>query len=475
MTIPGPGRPYDVARCYADDRAVAGVPLRRWRGEWYEHRDTWWARLEESDLRTAVVRWLADQRVRVLVDEQWREEAWPVKGRSVADVVGMLEVVCHRASEADYTPGLFLSDVYLNADMEPRDYSLNVWNTSAADYAWDVKAECPVTLAWLNEILSPGDVQMLRQWFGYLVSGRTDLQKLLMMIGPPRSGKGTLLWLMENLLGPGSAASISTFGELTKTFGLQSLIGARLCVMPDVRWSTRDAADAVPVVLSIAASDLLDVNRKNLPAWRGRLGARLVIGSNDAPSLPDASGALAGRMLTITMGTSYLGREDPQLKEKLRPELPGLLRWALEGLRDLEEKGAFTESDTSTAARETTREAGNPTLLFVEDECTLEPHACVRLDTLYELYVAWCKRSGCGPLPKHVLSRQLCNTFRGKVSSDRLRNPHAGGVRQRWIRGLTVNADPRYSQDPVATLWEPGASVPVEGRPGSVPDGVPDE
>lgn len=473
MTIPGPGRPYDVARIFAEERAADGRTLRHWRGEWYEHREVRWFRLEADDLRTELVLWLVNQRVVVVVDGTRDTAPWPIRDRAVADVVSMLRAVCHRPSELEPTPGHFLQDCYLNADMEPRDYTRDVWNTSAADYAWDWQADCPLTLEWLNTILSPGDVRMLRQWLGYLVSGRTHLQKMLVMLGPPRSGKGTLIWLMETLLGPGSTASVGTFGELGKTFGLQPLLGKRLCVFPDVRWQTRDAADAVPILLSIAANDPLDVNRKNLTAWHGRLPCRLVIGSNDAPSLPDASGALAGRMLTITMGKSFLGQEDPHLKEKLRPELPGVLQWALEGLRDLEQEGRFIESVTSETARENVRAAGNPTLSFVEDECTMGPHACVLLDQLYEVYAWWCKRNGYSALPSHVLSRQLANTFRGQVRSDRIRHP-VSGVRQRWIRGLTLNRDPRYSTSPLPSLFDRLEAGPDGPVPDDVPDGVPD-
>lgn len=475
MTIPGPGRPFDVAQIYAEERSAAGEPMKRWRGEWYAHRDNHWQVLEADDVRTQVVRWLADSRVLVVADDGSRSTApWPVKDRSVSDVMAMLNAVCHRPSEAGYTEGLFLQDCYLNAEMIPVDYSTRVWNMSAAAYRWDVKATCPVTLDWLNTILSPADVAMFRQWLGYLVSGRIDLQKMLLMLGPTRSGKGTLIWLMENLLGPGSTASVATFGELTKTFGLQPLIGKRLCVMPDVRWATKDAADAVPELLSIVGADPRDVARKNLTSWHGRLSARIVIGSNDAPSLPDASGALAARMLTITMSKSYLGREDPHLKDKLRPELPGLLRWALGGLEEINKEGRFRESVTSEEAREVTRLAGNPTYVFVEDACTLGPHAAVQLEQLYEVYVWWCKRNGYSPLASHVLSRQLSNTFRGQVKSQRIRHP-VSGARQRWIRGLTLNVDPHYSDAPVPSLFDGEPADPDAAVPDDVPDGVPDE
>jgi putative DNA primase/helicase len=455
MIIPGPSDPFGVAATYAEVCTDQGRPLKRWRGDWYVHEDVRWRLIDESDVRADMVRWLFHEETKtrnregVLVD--WK----PTREGQVRDALSMLADVCNRPSAMDPTQGVFLADCWLDARMVPKDYSPTVWNTSVTTYRWEIKAACPNTLTWLNDILSEEDVELLRQWCGYLVSGRTDLQKMLVMLGPPRSGKGTLLWLMEELLGPGSTASVAQLGELTKTFGLEPMVGAKLAVMPDVRWASKDAADAVPELLSITGCDSRDVNRKNRKVWRGRLGVRFVAASNDTPSLADASGALAGRMLTITMGKSFLGREDSGLRDTLRAEMPGVLQWAMGGLRDLAAAGRFVEPAASEAAREEVRQAGNPTYLFIEDVCILGPYGWVKLDRLYAAYVAWCSSCGYRALPSHVLSRQLQNTFRGRIQAERRRRPE-DGLRERIMLGLTLRADPQYADEPLSADEKPG-------------------
>jgi putative DNA primase/helicase len=39
---------------------------------------------------------------------------------------------------------------------------------------------------WPNE---PDAINALGEWFGYVISGRTDLHKILLMVGPTRRGK----------------------------------------------------------------------------------------------------------------------------------------------------------------------------------------------------------------------------------------------------------------------------------------------
>jgi putative DNA primase/helicase len=451
MIIPGPRHPFAVAEVYAEVLEMDGRPLRRWRGDWYAYGGVRWVLTEEEDVRADLVAWLTGEDVQTRTRDgelvPWR----PQRGTEIVDVLRMLGDIVHRPSAADIPRGIFLSNCWIDERREVRDYGPEVFNTAAAKYAWELRAQCPNTLAWLNSIFAPDDVELLRQWIGYLMSKRTDLQKMLVVIGPPRSGKGTILWMMEELLGPGSTASIARFDLLTATFGMQPLIGTSLTVMPDVRWSTKEAADAVPALLSVSGEDIQDVHRKNMKVWRGRLDTRFVIASNDTPALTDASGALAGRMLMIEMHQSFLGREDPYLKSKIKPELPGVLQWALGGLRTLDEVGRFVEPETSVAAREEVRQTSNPVYLFVEDVCILGPFALVLLDDLYRSYDAWCQKNGYSRLPSTILVRQLKNTFRGRVTSVRRRQPPSG-AQKRVVLGLALANDPAYAEQPLYEL-----------------------
>jgi putative DNA primase/helicase len=58
-------------------------------------------------------------------------------------------------------------------------------------------------LDFLND-LWPDDaesIDTLQEIAGYLLTARTDLQKFFMIIGPPRSGKGTIIRVLTALLG----------------------------------------------------------------------------------------------------------------------------------------------------------------------------------------------------------------------------------------------------------------------------------
>ena len=103
-------------------------------------------------------------------------------------------------------------------------------------------------------------------------------------------------------------------GRAGTNFGLAPLIGKRLAIISDARLSGRADQHAIAErLLSITGEDALTIDRKYAPAWTGRLHTRFLILSNELPRLADASGALAGRFILLSLTESFYGREDQGL------------------------------------------------------------------------------------------------------------------------------------------------------------------
>jgi putative DNA primase/helicase len=134
----------------------------------------------------------------------------------------------------------------------------------------------PRPLRWLRFLdelwpLDEESQQALSEWFGYVLSSATDLQKMFLLVGPKRSGKGTIARVLTGLLGPHNTAA-PTLAGLTQNFGLQSLIGKPLAMVSDARLGARaDSMIAVERLLSISGEDMLTVDRKYREPWTGRL------------------------------------------------------------------------------------------------------------------------------------------------------------------------------------------------------------
>ena len=200
------------------------------------------------------------------------------------------------------------------------------FSTTCLPFDFDPMAPEPALwLEFLDQILGT-DRQakdLIQEWFGYCLLPDTSLQKILMLVGPTRCGKGTIGRVLAGLLGPDSVAGPS-FATLAGRFGAQSLVGKTLAVVGDARLSGKtDQAALLERLLMISGEDRIEVDIKHRPPWTGTLPTRLMLLTNVLPELRDAAMALANRLLIVQMKNCFLGREDTTLTKKLLVERPG--------------------------------------------------------------------------------------------------------------------------------------------------------
>ena len=160
----------------------------------------------------------------------------------------------------------------------------------ASEATFDANAPRPdLWLAFLNQVIGDAaTIDMIQEWFGYTLASDTTQQKILLGVGPRRSGKGTLARTQAALLGKNSVAG-PTMAQLGEHFGLEPLITKGLAIVSDARIGGRETDRSVIVerLLAISGEDQMTVPRKFLQAWNGRLPTRFAIFTNELPSLRD--------------------------------------------------------------------------------------------------------------------------------------------------------------------------------------------
>ena len=252
------------------------------------------------------------------------------------------------------------------------------FNAYALEYDFDPTAPPPLEwLSFLEQIWGTDaeSIAALQEWFGYLLTPDTKQQKILMMVGPKRSGRGTIARVLKALAGANSVVN-PTLSTLARPFGLASFIGKPIAVFPDARLSSRpDNAAIVECLLSISGEDDQTIDRKHMRAWTGKLSTRFVLISNELPRLRDVSGALAGRLIILRFTRSFYGQEDLALFDRLRPELPGILRWAIAGWERLNRRGRFIQPGSARELVATMDELTSPIAAFLRDRCIVDADA----------------------------------------------------------------------------------------------------
>jgi putative DNA primase/helicase len=392
-----------VTRQFLGDKATHSLDfltLAAWRGGVWRWSGTCWREAEPASVKKMLYAY-TDGAV-YLTEQDFAE--WSPTRHKIADLLDAVQASTH-VDQAKTMPGW----LYKPGDVPARelvacnngllhvptrdllDHTPNYWNTVSVPFDYD--AEAPEPAAWYRflEDLWPSDpesVTALRQWFGYVISGRTDLQKIMLLVGPTRSGKGVICRVLEALLGAGNHCG-PTLSAFAQNFGLSPLIGKPLAVVSDARLSG-NSRPVVERLLSISGEDLLTVDRKYREPWTGTFPTRIMIVSNELPLLGDASAAVVGRFIIVQTTRSFLGREDTGLTKTLMGEMPGILNWALDGLAQVGAQGMLSEPPTSSAVKISMVDLASPVSAFVRQCCdTSDPNAEMLVDDLWMAWTAW--------------------------------------------------------------------------------------
>lgn len=312
-------------------------------------------------------------------------------------------------------------------------------NRNASPVQYDPNANTPTRWnSFLKEVYKNDDetISTLQEVMGYLLTQDTSQQKVFCMVGPPRSGKGTINRILQNLIGEGNYSSPNAKMLSSGDFGLQSLIGKQLAVISDMRMGRNsDPTSLSENLLRISGEDEVSINRKYKDAWEGKLSTRFLLLSNETPQFRDTSGAIITRMILIKNSQSFLEKEDPGLTNKLRNELSGILNWALEGLQRLRERGHFIQPNTSKKELSAMMTLASPVKAFAKECLSTDPNSTMSKDHIWIAFSEWIDEMG---LPYHGDPSQFFKGLGTVGLNFRQTRPIVDGKRVQSIIGLAL-------------------------------------
>ncbi|MFP6675605.1 MAG: primase-like DNA-binding domain-containing protein, partial [Pirellulaceae bacterium] len=107
--------------------------------------------------------------------------------------------------------------------------------------------------------------------------------------------------------------------------------------------------------------------------------------------------ALQSRMIVLQTHRSFEGNEDMQLEQKLRAELPAILKWAIAGWMDLQRQGRLMQPESGRTALEQWCDISSPVGAFVRDCCDVTGE--VKCSVIYAAFRVWADEAGHKHLP----------------------------------------------------------------------------
>lgn len=272
-------------------------------------------------------------------------------------------------------------------------------NTYALDFEYDPTAPAPATLyAWMRSMFGEDGERwaLTQEMIGYLLTPSTALHKMFVLTGPPRSGKGTMARLIEELVGADNFGSTS-LTDLGADHGLQEIARKPVVVLGDAFEIGKHGGRSMERLLGIIGQDKMTVNPKNRDLYSAKLPCRFVLLANDLPELPDKSQALRQRWVHLRFERSFVGQEDRQLDAKLAAELPGVFKWALDGLDQLRLRGDFVQPAVGQDDLDELTRIVSPQTVFAA-ECLVssatDPECREDKHDLFLAWQNWCRENG---------------------------------------------------------------------------------
>lgn len=312
--------------------------------------------------------------------------------------------------------------------------------TLATDY--DPAAVAPAWLAWLADIFQtePERIGLLQEIMGWsLCRDNLGIEKAAIMIGPSRSGKGTIIRVMQALLQ--GAAGVFHLPQLDSGKVLASMRENNVAIDPDTASpDKKNARQIVGLFKSITANEPISVQLLfTQKTWQGALDCKLLLAANSVPTMWDDSTATANRWIPLVFDRSFLGKEDPTLAERLITELPGIAVWALAGLQRLMAHGRFTMPESSLNELDNMIQSGSPVEQFIDECLTFGTDHRIADSTIWTAYGAWVARTGYEAMARRNLMKALEDATRGR-GVRRHKSVRIGISDHRGFHGVTLKS-----------------------------------
>ncbi len=279
---------------------------------------------------------------------------------------------------------------------------------------------CPEWIEILNRTLpDPKDILKLQEYFGYSLLRDPRYHKALVLQGPARTGKSTIMDILRVMLGTKNCSSVPMH-DLTDKFRVTMLYGKLANILGDM--APREIRDPSKFK-QMVGGDAVPMERKyEMPFNAVLYNMWLWSVNDDLPPFKYDDDAVWARLdLILFRGKQYfLGdpATDPALKYKLYPELPGILNWSLTGLARLMKQKHFTNGLDKVAVRTLWHQLSDMLGQFMYSKyTTLGPELTCTKDELYNAYVAYCMFNSLTPWSKEKLGREISLRFKGKIHS----------------------------------------------------------
>jgi putative DNA primase/helicase len=409
------------------------------KGVWHSwEAGLWRPNITGIEIRSA---WKAIVRVRQAVAESkddklvsWASAGSEARHRAIAKLAATAPEFAIEHLRMDTNPHLLAVgngtlDLEALALREARPADLITRGTAVP---YDPDARCPTWEQFIEDVFH-GEQAMtayVQRVCGYVLQGENPEQVFFVLMGAGRNGKGALVRALHKVLGTlAMDANFSTFCGKSPDAGaprpdLVRLAGTRLVTVGEGRKS--EPLNSA-LVKSLSGGDHLTVRGLYAHEISFTPQATFIFHTNALPSTDATDDAFWRRAQVIEFTVSFDPDvpalhhlpNDPAVEKRIGEELPGILAWMVEGLRQWQSGGLNPPEAVRNATRQQ-RDVDDPFALFVDETDDLPGDGDkIEKSELRRRFETWCRSNNVFPVPSAQMIGRLAQRHGFEVTSSR--------------------------------------------------------
>jgi putative DNA primase/helicase len=306
-----------------------------------------------------------------------------------------------RGEIGDFDKDLYLLNV-LNGVIDLRTGNLRKHNpqdkiTKIVEINYDSSADCPLWKDCLNTWFEGKKdlIDYVQKYIGYTLTGETIDQSWIFLHGHGKNGKSKFIEILAKLAGTyGKKTDINVFAENpnskeSATPELAEFPGKRFVFATETQ---QGKAFDCGKIKDWTGGEVISARQLYKIPFNFKPQFKLWISGNHKPIIKDSTFATWRRIRFIPFNVTIPdSQQDERLSEKLESELPGILKWAVEGCSLWQREGLKAPNEVVAATTEY-QESQDRLSPFIKEACIVgKKYYSIPFKLLHEAYLNYCQ------------------------------------------------------------------------------------
>jgi putative DNA primase/helicase len=261
--------------------------------------------------------------------------------------------------------------------------------------AYDPNASCPRWEQFISEVMGENKnlIEFVQRAIGYSLTGSTKEQKMFICYGAGSNGKSLMMEILRNILNDYSrniaAESLMIKDNKSGASGdIARLKGARFVTAKENK-EGRKLDEAL--IKEATGADTITARYLYKNEFEFIPEFKLWLATNHKPEITGQDDGIWRRLVLIPFNVQFTddnGNKDPDLLDKLKTEIPGIINWCINGCAMWMQEG-LKEPNEVIAAVEEYRSESDSLQQFIDECLVINPNACITNKDLTDLYNRW--------------------------------------------------------------------------------------